>query len=258
MRLLAIAWLLATASACGQANPVQGDPVTGRPLRPSTLACLVSDHLANPVNVDALPGTVSDVNGVTLRLAAQPIGAPGPAPFDCGLASPHTIAFEDAEGHRWWILYSIVQGGIDLTPALDQASGAMAVTWVVQRSFTRFSSFSVEDSKGLLVAANMGGLLLSGDDAGGLATTRGADLGPTFQGDCGRTREVTVLFSGAGTAALRPGEIGSLSLGASAVKVWNVDAYTWVGTPQCTDLTPLVSTLAWRAATSLSQTRVSN
>jgi hypothetical protein len=250
MRLPTIVLLSVAAIACGKTDSIQRDPLTGRPVRPSVFACLVSDHFINPVSIEALPGTVSDMNGWTRRFTARPVAAPGPAPFGCGFAPTRTVAFDDADSNRWWLLLSVVQDGADLTPALAPASGAMTISWVVQRSFARFWSISVEDSQGLLVAANLGGLLLGAGDAGGLAMTLGSDLAPTYQGDCGRTRDLAVVFSGGSDVTLRPGERSALPLAPGGVGVWNVDAYTWVGTPQCTDLTPFVSTLAWRASSS--------
>jgi hypothetical protein len=61
------------AIACGSSNPVQpvqSERVTGRPVRPSVQACLVSDHCTNPVSIQDLPGVVSDINGWTKRSAA--------------------------------------------------------------------------------------------------------------------------------------------------------------------------------------------
>jgi hypothetical protein len=246
MRLFLGVLASVAAIACGKSEPVQSDPVTGRPVRPSVQACLVSDHYTNPVSIEELPGAVSGINGWTKRFAAQPVAAPGPAPAGCGFAPARTVAFDDADGYRWWLLLSVVQDGTDMTPALAPASDSMAVTWVVQRSFARFWSISVEDSKGLLFAANLGQLLLSAGDAGGLATSIGSDLAPTYQGDCGRTRDLAVVFSGSSNVTLHPGERNAVILAPGAVSVRNVDAYDWVGAPSCTDLSRFVLTLAWR------------
>jgi hypothetical protein len=248
MRVLSFVLLSVAAIACGKSEPVQSDPVTGRPVRPSVQACLVSDHYTNPVSIEELPGAVSGINGWTKRFAAQPVAAPGPAPAGCGFAPTRTVAFDDADGYRWWFLLAVVQDGTDMTPALPPPTGAMTITWVVQTSFDRYRSISIEDSQGLLLAANVGRLLLGPDDAGGLVMTLGADLTPTYQGDCGRTRELAVVFSGGSNVTLRSGERDALPLALGGASVWNVDAYTWVGTPQCTDLTQFVSTLAWRAS----------
>jgi hypothetical protein len=248
MRLAAIALLSVVAIACGTSEPLQADRVTGRPVRPSVQACLVSDHYTNPVSIEELPGAVSDINGWTKRFAAQSVAAPGPAPIGCGFAPTRTVAFDDADGYRWWLLLSVVQDGTDMTPALPPPTGAMTITWVVQASFDRYRSISIEDSQGLLLAANVGRLLLGPGDAGGLAMTLGADLTPTYQGDCGRTRELAVVFSGGSNVTLRPGERSSILLAPGAVSVWNVDAFNWVGAPSCTDLSPFISTLAWRAS----------
>jgi hypothetical protein len=202
------------------------------------------------VSIQDLPGVVSDINGWTKRFAAQPVAAPGPAPMiGCEFSPTRTVAFDDADGYRWWLLLSVVQDGTDMTPALSPPTGAMTITWVVQNGFARSWSLSIEDSQGLLLAANPSQLLLGADDAGGLATTLGSDLAPTYQGDCGRTRELAVVFSGGSSnVTLRPGERSSILLAQGAVSVWNLEAYDWVGAPTCTDLSQFASTLAWRAS----------
>jgi hypothetical protein len=143
----------------------------------------------------------------------------------CEFSPTRTVAFDDADGHRWWLLLSVVQDG-----------------------FARSWSLSIKDSQGLLLAVNPSQLLLGADDAGGLATTLGPDLAATYQGDCGRTRDLAVVFSGGSSVTLRPGERSSILLAPGAVNVWNVDAFDWVGAPSCTDLSPFLSTLAWRAS----------
>jgi hypothetical protein len=242
MRRALLALVAVAAAACGGSIA----PVTARPVRPHVALCLATDRSEGVPAIDALPETVAETSRWTARIAGQAVADPGPSPSGCRFTPARTIAFDDAGGHRWWVSFSVLEGNTDVTPAVAPPSGALTFTWVVENSWARFESFSITDAAGLLVAANLGTLLLQAPDAGGLATARGTTLAPLYEGACGRSQDVSVTFSGAGEATLAPGEKALVPLGPGSVDVWNVDGLHWVVADRCSDLFDFNVTLAWR------------
>jgi hypothetical protein len=93
---------------------------------------------------------------------------------------------------------------------------------------------------------NHGTLLLSQEDAGGLATRLGADPPTLYDGACGPYREREVVFTGDTAAASSPGAPATVLLDGTARGVWTVQSVSFAGPVRCTDTWSWVTTLAWR------------
>ncbi|MFT3915719.1 MAG: hypothetical protein QM704_16870 [Anaeromyxobacteraceae bacterium] len=237
--------LLLAACAGGAGQQAQDGPLPRRPLRPSLSSCVSLDGAPAP-SIERLPGAVRDASGWRARVTGTPVVPPPPAPLFCSRGASQTVGV-DSGGHRWVFGYALIDGGADVTPSLAPPSGEVTLTLRVEDSFAAFQSLALTDEGGMLAAVNAGALLLDPADTGGVVIEGKEAVAPTYSGDCGRTRDRVVSFDAPGLppAELRPGE--RAELGAAGPNAWNVDAYTWLGTVSCTDLTEVAMTLAWRS-----------
>ena len=232
---------LALALALPGTGCVSHEP-SPAPVRPQLSLCLETDR---PGGIESYPETIADGDGWTFRTAATVVADPVPAPCG-GWESPAGLAFDDAGGYRWSVWLAVrMPDGTQAPLSLAPVSGEITFTLRVAATWARDTGLAIVNGEGLVLASNLGLIVLEGADAGGLGLEARPRDHPVYQRECGRTRDIDVVFTGSETLTLSPGDSGSIALGSSTLNVWNVEAYEWVGQVQCTDLTTWIVTLAW-------------